>query len=146
MLTDDPKQLTVLTEDPEQLTVLTDDLEQLTVLTDDPEQLTVLTDNPELLTVPFDDPEQLNDTEQPMVPINDPEQLTVLNDEYQGFSRSTNSTQQHTSLMNDLNSDYFPVSLIEYFSQLCRNVTDENVMEKAEQLFYELKLKNSVMQ
>ena len=132
--TDDPEQPIISTDDPEQLTVLTDDPEQLTALTDDPEQLTVLTDDPEELTVLTDDPEQLT------VLTDDPEQLTVLTDEYQGFSRSTNSTHQHTSLMNGPNSDCFPVSLIEYFSQLCRNVTDENVMEKAEQLFYELNI------
>ena len=40
--------------------------------------------------------------------------------------------------MNNPNSDCFFVSLIEHFSQLCRNVTDENVTENAEQLFYEL--------
>ena len=29
---------------------------------------------------------------------------------------------------------------MEYFSQLCRNVTDKNETEKAEQLFYELNI------
>ena len=119
--------ITASSDDAEQPTV-TDDVEQLTV-TDDAEQLTV-TDDAEQLTV-TDDAEQLTVTD-------DAEQLTALNGDTEQLNMATDESQELTNC--DSNSNCLPVPLMEYFSQLCRNITDENVAEKAEQLFYELNI------
>ena len=95
-------------------------VEPITASSDDAEQLTV-TDDAEQLTV-----------------TDDAEQLTALNSDTEQLTVATDESQELTNC--DSNSNCLPVPLMEYFSQLCRNITDENVAEKAEQLFYELNI------
>ena len=141
--TDDPELLTIPVNDSEQFTVPRRDSEQLTVPVEDSEQLTMPIDDPEQLTVPTDDSEQLtipvNDSEQFTIPSHDSEQLTVPTDVSQKIPITNNCAEQLT-LINDSNLDSLPVSLMEYFSQHCMNITNEDVIEKAEQLFYQLNL------
>ena len=79
----------------------------------------------------------VNDSEQFTIPSRDSEQLTVPTDVSQKIS-ITNDCAEQLTLINGSNSDSLPVSLMEYFSQHCMNITNEDVIKKAEQLFYQL--------